>query len=112
MIRGNELAIDLGLEVLLALKPGEAISQIEVAAWCDAAREVLGVTTKPFQHQDLYFLEQRAIAKLRTAATNREPAEQATNARLSGEQIVRLTDRKARYGRRGLPEHIVRAMIA
>ena len=67
MIRGNELAIDLGLEVLLALHPGESVSQFEVAAYCDAAREVLGLTTKPFQHQDLYFLEQRALRKMQRA---------------------------------------------
>ena len=72
MIRGNELAIDLGLELLLALKPGQALSKTEMAAYCDAAREILGLTTKPFTKQDMFFLEDRALLKMRKAMRGRE----------------------------------------
>lgn len=65
MIRGNEPAIDLGLELLSALKPNCALTTDEITAHIDAAREVLGLQTKPFQRQDLWFLEHRALRKMR-----------------------------------------------
>jgi hypothetical protein len=76
MIRGNETAIDLGLELLLAVKPGEAVSTYVMAAYCDAAREVLGLPTEPIRHQDFFFLEHRALRRMRAASERRRRADE------------------------------------
>lgn len=114
MIRGNETAIDLGLEVLAALKPMEVLTYDEIAAYIDAAREVLCLKTEPFRRQDLLYLENRALVKMRKSASRREREDEHVieSVGLKSHEIMLLTDRKARYGRGGLPEHIARAMVA
>jgi hypothetical protein len=64
MIRGNEAAIDLGLAVLMAVRSDRSCTQAEIAAYIDAAREILGLPTKPFQTQDLFYLEHVAFRKM------------------------------------------------
>jgi hypothetical protein len=80
MIRGNETAIDLALDVLAAERPGEAVSQVEIAAYIDAAREILGLPTKRFRQNDLFFLEQRALKRMRQACERQRESDKMLDA--------------------------------
>lgn len=80
MIRGNERAIDLGLDVLLAVKPGKPVSKTEIAAYIDASREVIGGTRKPFTKQDMFFLESRALRKMQKRSKSKTLLEFAERA--------------------------------
>jgi len=104
MIRGNEIAIDLGLEVLLALRPDRPLSSGEVAAYCDAAREVLGLPTKPFQKQDLFFLEHRALNKMRRHCRANPELKQVV-AQLTGVTTFRDPAPRDRFSQNQLRRH-------
>ena len=69
MIRGNETAIDLALDVIAAT--GLPYDLGVMAAHVEAARQVLGSKGGTFRRQDAYFLEQRALEKMRREARRR-----------------------------------------
>lgn len=68
MISGNEKAIDLGLELAHTLFPNQSISQPLLAGLIDYSRQILGLQTKPFNCQDLFYLEHRALQKMKRAS--------------------------------------------
>lgn len=48
----------------MAVRSDQPCTQAELAAYIDAAREVLGLDTQPFQKQDLFYLEHVALRKM------------------------------------------------
>lgn len=68
MIRGNESAIDLGLEILLAIEPNQPHDQIVLAAFCETARQFLKLPTQPIRQNDIFYIEQKAFKKMRCHA--------------------------------------------
>jgi hypothetical protein len=74
MIRGNWDAIELGLELAADALPGRRKSVKTLAVFCELARQELGLPAR-ITHQDLWFLEQRALRKLRVASQCRTFAE-------------------------------------
>jgi hypothetical protein len=76
MIRGNETAIDLGLELLVRLNRGRALrarSLEEIVVCVQTAREWLvrvgriKPSIPPVTRQDICFLEHRALQRMRKA---------------------------------------------
>ncbi len=68
MIRGNEKAIDLGLELAQALFPNQALSRPLLAGLIEYSRQLLGLQTEPFRCQELFYLEHKALRKMKRAA--------------------------------------------
>lgn len=74
MIRGNETAIELGLDVLAACsKPGTCHNSGTFAEICNEARSALGLRTEPLTKQDFWYIEHRALVKLQRAILKRFP---------------------------------------
>ena len=66
MIRGNETAIGLGLEIAAATLPRVPKSVKTIAVFCEVVRQELNLPTQPIRHQDIFFLEHRALRKMRS----------------------------------------------
>lgn len=66
----------LGLELsAVGLEPGQTRTLKEMASWCDAVAEVTGEKKQAMSWQALWFVEQRALKKLKLRLCEEIPDE-------------------------------------